>query len=440
MTLVIELNDLGVRCFQHGKLLCQSAGVAVVDPAAREPLFGSSAWRESRLQPLHTYTQFWSQLNTEPLDVSHPLVRHHGDLAYLHLRHIEQQLPEPFTGQEVVFALPGSTPREHLSLLLGIANQCGLQTLSFIDSALAALRFRPPAAAVTHVEMFLHQCVLTELQLDGDHLLCQRSEVLSEQGWFSLHSQLLNYFSELFIQQCRFNPRHRAGSEQVLFDAIPGWLRLGAELERDGIDHFHCELEQHQVQVNIAALRQLVQAVWQPLQTRLARAGHIVLGDRLAQCLPLLSLPATAVALQLPQLAEDLSQLGDSLGGHTGGVRFIRSLPGVAAPVANVTDPAGGAAPVTAAVQPPATHLLCGSSVWPLHSSFSITLSGQVTREPKEPVLLQVQQGEIRAVQGELRLNGSAASVSLDSAELKAGDRLGLSGYDLQLLLVRVVA
>lgn len=426
MTLLMELNDLGVRCFQQGQLLCQSAGVAVVDPARGEPLFGSAAWRESRIKPLHTYNQFWSQLNTEPLHSQHPLVRHHGDLAYLHLRHIEQQLPFALAGQEVVFSLPGSTPREALSLLLGIANQCGLITLNFIDSSLAALLYRAPASAVTHVEMFLHQCVLTELRWTGEQLQCSRSEVLGEQGWFNLHTQLLNYFSELFIQQCRFNPRHQASSEQTLFDAIPGWLRQSAALEREGSSVFHCELEQYRAQVDIEPLRRFVQSVWQPLQRRLADAAPLRVGDRLAQCLPLLSLPAGTAAIEVPQLAEDLSRLDDSISSQPAGVRFIKSLPGIAAAARPVMAP------------PPATHFVYQHSAWPLHGEYSVDLQRQLIRGVHEPALLSFQQQQIRAHQGHLLLNDVPVGEILSTRALTPGDRITLFGGELRLALVRV--
>lgn len=454
MTLVLELNDLGVRCYQRGKLLCQSAGVAVADPAAGPPLFGSAAWRQSRLKPLHTYTQFWSQLNTEPLHIQHPLVRHHGDLAYLHLRHLESQLPFAFAGQEVIFALPGSTPRESLGLLLGIANQCGLKTFSFVDTGLASM-LAPDALTnkaatdndqrqtITHVEMFLHHCILTDLQYSDNMVHCTRSEVLSEQGWFNLHTQLLNYFSELFIRQCRFNPRHQASSEQALFDAIPGWLRQSAAQERDGLSRLSCELEQNRVQLDIGSLRQFVQSVWQPLQQKLGQAPRLYVGDRLAQCLPLLALPAGAVTLELQQLTDDLSRLNEriseSLNNQPGGVRFIKSLP---APT--VFQPRTEPKPETEvqpkAEQPPATHFLYQHSVWPLHGDYTVNLQRQLVRGQSEAILLSVQQGQVDAHQGQLLLNDVAVGQSLNTRSLTPGDRLSLSAGDVQLILVRVEA
>lgn len=327
MTLLLELNDLSVRCFQDGQLLWQSAGVAVVDPALGQPLFGSAAWRESRKKPLHTYTQFWSQLNTDPLLGNHPQVRHHGDLAYLHLRHIESQLPFSFADQEAVFAVPAALSRESLSLLLGIANQCGLKTRSFVDSGLASMLKHGRAPTFTHAEMSLHHCVVTELQLSGNTVERSHSELLHDQGWFSLHTQLLNYFSDLFIRQTRFNPRHNAATEQLLFDAIPDWLRQSALLERDGVASFTCELNQDSVQVDIAPLRQFVQAVWQPLQNQLAQTTQLYLGDRLAQCMPLLTLPSHTLPVSVQQLTDNFGHTAQALSAQPAGVRFISRLP-----------------------------------------------------------------------------------------------------------------
>ncbi|WP_439133978.1 hypothetical protein [Pseudomaricurvus sp.] len=453
MPLLLELNDLGVRCYQDGQLLCQSPGVAVVD---QQLLFGSKAWRESRKQPLNTHSQFWSQLNTDPLNLNHPQVRHHGDLAYLHLQHIEAQLPLSFTDQEVVFALPGSMPRESLGLLLGIANQCGMKTIGLIDHGLAATRsyVKPHwlnlQQPLTHVEMFLHHCVITELTPVSDtsetntisetNNLLQRTrlEVLNDQGWLSLHSQLLNYFSELFIQQTRFNPRHGAESEQALFDAIPEWLRQCAVLEQESVTSLQCELDRYSVQVDIAQIRQFVQNFWQPLQTQLKQASQLFLGDRLAECMPLLQLPPNTVALTTQQLASDLSLISANLSESPEGVRFITSLPCDTFETSETEAPASR---LNADIPDHqlATHLLWNHQAYPLHGEATLP-SRQQFAEGSDKTFLSILHGRIQAEQGSLLLNGEKTDAPLDitTRPLKCGDILSVPPAHAELTLIRV--
>ncbi|MBU3070150.1 hypothetical protein KOI40_09985 [Aestuariicella sp. G3-2] len=451
MPLLLELNDLGVRCYQDGQLLCQSPGVAVVDH--QELLFGSKAWRESRKQPLNTHSQFWSQLNTDPLQLNHPKVRHHGDLAYLHLLHIEKQLPVDFANQEVVFSLPGSIPRESLGLLLGIANQCGMKTIGLIDHGLAAtlshaFPLLAEQQALTHVEMFLHHCVITELTPANNSsdaaitkLQRNRLEVLSDQGWLSLHNQLLNYFSELFIQQTRFNPRHGASSEQALFDAIPEWLRQCAVLEQESVTSLQCELDRYSIQVDIYQIRQFVQRFWKPLQTKLENAGNLFLGDRLAECMPLLDLPPQTTVLATQRLAKDLTQIGDNLSESPEGVRFITSLP-----CQNARQNQPETVTSTTAHtrhfpdQEAATHLLWQNHAYPLHGHFTLTSNREMLKEDQDSAVLSIQHGRIHTSQGQLRLNGEASATPLDltTEPLKSGDRLGISDFDIELTLIRV--
>lgn len=453
MPLLLELNDLGVRCYQDGQLLCQSPGVAVVDH--KELLFGSKAWRESRKQPLNTHSQFWSQLNTDPLQLNHPKVRHHGDLAYLHLLHIEEQLPVDFANQKVVFSLPGSIPRESLGLLLGIANQCGMKTIGLVDHGLAAtLSQASPLLAqqqsLTHVEMFLHHCVITELTQVSNasdpttsNLQRNRLEVLSDQGWLSLHNQLLNYFSELFIQQTRFNPRHGANSEQALFDAIPEWLRQCAVLEQESVTSLQCELDRYSIQVDISRIRQFVQSFWKPLQTRLESASNLFLGDRLAECMPLLVLPPQTTVLATQKLATDLSRIGDNLSESPEGVRFITSLP---CHNFSQSEPETVTTPLTAQNSrhvpdhQAATHLLWQNHAYPLHGHFTLTSNLEILKEDQGNAVLSIHHGRIHSSQGQLRLNGEETGTPLDltTEPLKSGDRLGISEFDIELTLIRV--
>lgn len=414
MTLLLELNDLGIRCYQDGKLLHQSPGIAVVN---QQLLLGDDAWQHSRLHPLNTYTQFWSQLDTEPLSTAHRQVRHHGDLAYLHLQHIESQLPFQFAGQEVVFSLPGDMNRNALGLLLGIAQQCGLKTIGLIDHALASVLPQADRPIVHHIEMHLHHSVMTQLSLDKQTLQRQRVETFNEQGWLNLHNQLLRHFSDRFIQQTRFNPRHGADTEQALFNAIPQWLQQSAQSE-----HLSCQLGQHNIQVDTAEIRAFAQQALKPLLDKIAATPDLFVGDRLAQWIPILLPQTSAQALSSQQLSSAMNHLSHSLSEHPEGVRFISSLP------CNNTT-----AQKTAS-DTPATHVLCHHKAYPLSGLFSLSPQGDLIRGEQAGALAYIANGRVRAGSAGITLNDQP----LAGGVLRAGDVMKIEGLAQTLTFIGV--
>ncbi len=81
MTLrVLEFNDAGLRVSDDSGVLFSSPGYALVDGKRIE--FGENARKESRLNPLNCYNQFWHKLNLDPLarPVAHN--RHNADIAF----------------------------------------------------------------------------------------------------------------------------------------------------------------------------------------------------------------------------------------------------------------------------------------------------------------------------------------------------------------------
>lgn len=423
MPLFLELNDLGIRCYHQGELLFQSPGVAIVD---KPMLFGTDAWHASRKKPLNTHCQFWSQLNTDPIHSHHPQVRHNGDLAYWHLQHIESQLPFNFADQEVIFSLPGSTPRESLGLLLGIAQQCGMNTVGLVDSALASMIGHVKDQKQWHLEMHLNHCVLTELTLSDNRLQRTNVETISDQGWLDLHNQLLRYFSELFIQQTRFNPRHGADSEQSLFDAIPLWLQ-----ESVNTDTLECELEGYSIQLDTKALRQFVQNFMHPLHQQLRHTPNLYLGDRLAQWAAILIHPINASPVTERETASALLTISQQLASSPEGVRFISSLPCEA--VTPVTE-----------TRPTASHLLWKHHAYPLHGHYSLSLQGDMVRGEHAQALLTLKNGVIEAdtVHADrLTLNGSAWQLDTTAqAEYPflCGDSLRVNDLKADLVFIRV--
>lgn len=412
MTLLLELNDLAIRCYRDGELLLQSPGVAITHD---QLLLGDDAWQQSRLRPLNTYTEFWSQLNTQPVNCPHPQVRHHGDLAYLHLQHIESQLPLSFQSQDVVFALPGSMDRSALSLLLGISQQCGLQPIGLVDQALATALPHVRDTDFWHLEMQLHHCVATRLTLANQQLQRQQVEVLRDQGWLTLHTRALQFLSDQFIRQTRFDPRHNADSEQLLFNAIPAYLQQAKSQASLIVEH-----QQHKIDVDSQSLLNHLAAGLKPLNEALNKSTPLYLGDRLAQWHFLLSNAEVKMFDEAQQIAA-MSALSQQVSQHPEGVRFITSLPCEAS-----VD--------TSPQSIKASHFLWRHRAYPLNSLYSVTLEGEVIPGEVSEAALYIQQGRLRAGVTSVSLNNQ----SLADQVPQAGDQLRITGLNDPLTFIEV--
>jgi len=404
MTLLLELNDLGVRCYSDGELLHQSPGVAVTH---KQLLLGEQAWQQSRLHPQNTYTEFWSQLNTAPINSHHPKVRHHGDLAYLHLQHIESQLPFELREQDVIYALPSSTDRSALALLLGISQQCGLNTIGIVDQALASLLPHAQHSELWHLEMHLNDSVLTRLVLADDQLQRQEFEVLNDQGWLKIHSKALQFISDEFIQKTRFNPRHDADSEQLLFNAIPNWLTQC--LSKPQIS---CEIQGHNIDIDSQQLRQFICSSVPSVIEKLKSLDNLYLGDHLGQWQPLLAASSRATNLTQIQQTAAMSTLSQQIQAHPEGVRFITNLP-CAQKVDSLFKPS-----------PRADHFLWKHCAYPLNGLYSLDSDGEIITGEQTGALMYVQQGKVRTGKNAISLKQKGH----EGSALATGDQVHIEG------------
>jgi len=79
----LEINDTGLTLLSAGSKPVVSPGVAVLDN--RELLLGEAAARQFRLRPGNTNSQFWEQLNLDPLASSTRERRSSANQRYSHL-------------------------------------------------------------------------------------------------------------------------------------------------------------------------------------------------------------------------------------------------------------------------------------------------------------------------------------------------------------------
>ena len=142
----------------------------------------------------------------------------------------QKQLLGPYKseGESVLLAVPAGYSREQLALLLGVINETGVRVAGLVDAALAACSLEPAPARVLHLDLELHQAILTVLEYSGGErsgLKRSRYEIALRHGVLDMQQTLMQFIAETFIRKTRFDPLHDASTEQRLVDQLPALAR-----------------------------------------------------------------------------------------------------------------------------------------------------------------------------------------------------------------------
>jgi hypothetical protein len=225
--LALELIDSGLILAQKQgdavRVVGEAPGFAVLEE--KETLTGAPAAARMRLKPLLAQSNYWRSLSTDPLTRPSRLVGTTADLAFAQVG----QMLEPYKGDPdgVLLAVPAGYSREQLGLLLGVVGETGVSVAGLVDAGLAAGSLEPARARVLHLDLELHQALLTILEYAGGErpgLKRARYEIAQRRGVLSLQQAWMKMIAEEFIRKTRFDPLHEASCEQYLFDQLPGWL------------------------------------------------------------------------------------------------------------------------------------------------------------------------------------------------------------------------
>lgn len=414
-TCVIDVNDIELRAAVDGEVAAASPGVACLVDGQVE--LGARALAEARRHPRASENRFWRDLNTAPLTRLGRRVRHHADLAWLHLEHLRTLARLP---QEAVFAVPGSLSAEQLSLLLGIAQASHWRPLAIVDAAVAAGAAELGPGRWAHVDLQQHQAVVTGLEV-GERVTRGTVEVLPGLGQNALRDACVAAITAAFVSHCRFDPLHHAESEQLLHDRLPDWLeQLASSSEiRVQLDyrgrHFDTRVERAAL-VGAAApllarLRSALPAGWRPVASH--RLGAQPGYAEVFGAVPHLRAGAVFAGVHTPPAATPGA-----------GLKLLTELPAAARPTivtpAEESQPAGGA---THLLDRHTAHPLTGQPLYLLpRGGVSRALEGgtpcSVSMTPAGPVLQPL-------VEGRVNVNGRA----LDGrVPLTAGDQITFSG------------
>lgn len=357
---IIELNDSGILLANTSGLRLCEPGYAWLTPNGIHT--GEAARRHAYLEPQRVHHQFWSQLSLTPLNLtsSHANghARHHADLAYNQLLQLHHAAGEP---QQVIFSVPGTFSREQLSILLGLAQAAPFEAAGLVDSAVAGATTLSESGEWLHLDLHLHQTVLTRLRI-GAQVERLHVQAVAGAGLKALFDNWAHHIAHLFIRQYRYDPLHTATSEQQLHDRIDEWLQrlahdheIAIELDsRRGTYSLNLASETFAVS-NEALLERLRHAIDQQGQG----CRGLLISDRVAR-LPTVSEHLNA-ALTLPRDAVIQGAYAslDQIGAIDGGLVLHTCLHG-----ASTT--------ATAVSTPLATHVLHGYRAYPLENRLYI--------------------------------------------------------------------
>ncbi len=359
MTLhVLSLNDQALTVGNEHGILARSPG-CVVD-CDGQVLFGEEAAARSRLYPVTFSNRFWHELDMEPLTRTIAHFRHHADIAHAHLAHLARLAGmDPSAAVETLVLVPGTFGRDQLATLLGIMRHSPFRPVALVDTGAVAGAVALEEEQGLHLDMQLHEMVVTGLQNDGTDVRQDRATAVPGLGWHQLESSLVALSAEAFIRQARFNPGHDAHWEQRLHDRLPEWLRQSPGEDDNLLIVLEGEGQRHQARLTRSAVEQRLRSLYRNLAQSLppgTQEAALVLAERCSTLPGLRDLvssgPHDPQTVQDEQLiATALSASGELRQEAGSRLRFNRSVP-VHRASRRVTR--------TRQAREPATHALAG--------------------------------------------------------------------------------
>ena len=434
---VIELNDSEVTLVQSGQIVARSPGIAVIKEDRIE--LGQAALQSTHIDPRNTFSRFWSNLNQDNLKHKTKLARHNADLAFAHLSALHDMAGEV---EEALLAVPGSFTSAQLSLLLGLAQASPFTVTGLVDAAVAATAATAGPGSYNHLDIQLHQTVITSLEVSG---AAKRVavKVIDDVGLLEIQDKCLNHIADLFIRQSRFDPLHHAATEQALCNNLTQCLEE-LRTEADSLVDIGFENARYQARVSRERLVETLEPLYNRISAGADNVRVCLVNKRLAG-LPMFTehLAASGNEVRiLDERAVFAGCMGYASERKTGddGIYFVTELKTIGEP------PAISGTATALAQEPEAgpTHLLVDAEAHPL---------GQA------PLYLSAQ-GALSASGGQeflcsLTLNGAAATlVPADAGteiyvnghtvrghvSLSLGDNISFANSDRAFTLIRALA
>ncbi len=240
--LAIEINGAGLIITDDRQILVEEPGYVNEDDG--RILVGAEAYARARLQPAKTRSGFWSALSVDGATREAS-----GELAYEHLRQTWNRAGH--TDAHAVFVVPGSYDPQQLGLVLGIAHECGIAVEAMVDAAVAASDLKYENRELYYIDASLRTVTVTRVAQSGSAAV-DALESSSNVGLAGFADDLVRSIARVFVLETRFDPLHKAATEQALFDGLPHWLEA---LHKDGRAHAEIVADGNPVAVELTIER-----------------------------------------------------------------------------------------------------------------------------------------------------------------------------------------
>ncbi len=272
-------------------------------------------------------------------------------------------------------------------------------------------------------------------------------------GWDNISENLMQLFTNAFIQQCRFNPQHNAASEQMLFEGLPHYLQeYNADQSAQAADESQSSLKiklqhndnVHEISLPRSSVYSRLNAFYQKILQQLASlddtgGSPLFVSDRLGQLPQVLDVLGQhqGCLREVQMLSEDAVahsclRYSDALVSGADAVRFVSQLESKREEPQPISH--------RDAQSPQATHILYGHCAVPLRAGVLIRQLGTgaeqgvrvriVTDAPDKLPSNAIALAQISVNNGQYTVHQNEA-LTLNGVKIAASEVLAL-GDDLQ--------
>lgn len=331
--LALELIDAALvvarRRGESMAVVAEAPGVALLEDDAT--VTGVDALQRLRIKPLLAHNNFWRGLSTQALTRPSRVASTTADVAFAQAETLLGAFKTE--NESVLLAVPAGYSLDQLGLLLGVINETGVRVAGLVDAAVAACSLEPAPARVLHLDLELHQALLTVLEYSGGEqpgLKRSRYEIAPRHGVLGIQQTWVQFIAENFVRKTRFDPLHEAASEQRLVDLLPAWLNELSEAEtitmsfQFGERELQLEMERAQLieaaephYLELLRLVQSARVAGMPIELRLSQRvaslpGLVERLQTLRDC-TIQTLPPAAAAWGALQYEKSIQRAPDSL-------------------------------------------------------------------------------------------------------------------------------
>ncbi len=219
-TLAIDINDANLIVANESGILAIEPGYALVSGGGIQT--GNEAYAQARVKPRESNNRYWEKLSLEESSAGIEGVANTAQLAFAQLEDLWKRYGGP--EKDALLVVPDYYSREQLGLLLGLAQECGMPVRSLLNAAVAASPRPYAGQQLVYLDAGLHRVSATVLE-QGDGVAVRAEKAIDGVGLASLMDLWAKRVAEIFVLSTRFDPFHRAASEQLVYDRLPSWLQ-----------------------------------------------------------------------------------------------------------------------------------------------------------------------------------------------------------------------